>query len=141
VSEQQADFLANVRAVAEKAGKYDLHAYLFVFEALEYTLKQAGKRRHVTGRELLEGIRAFSLINFGRMGRTVFNQWGISETADFGRIVFSLVDAGLMSKTETDSLDDFTGGFDFEEVFERNYVPADIPKAGKPNGGKRAKNA
>lgn len=141
MSQGQADFLENVRAVAERSGKYDLHAYLFVFEALEYTLKKAGKRRHVTGRELLQGIRAFALLNFGRMGKMVFNQWGITETLDFGKIVFSLVDAGLMSKTETDSLEDFAGGFDFEEVFERSYIPADIPPSGQSGGGKRAKNA
>lgn len=136
----QPDFLESVRVVASKDGRYDLHAYLFVFEALEYTLKRAGKRRHVTGRELLDGVREFALINFGRMGKVVFNQWGITETADFGRIVFSLVDAGLMSKTDTDTLEDFTGGFDFSETFEKGYIPAGIHH-GKDGGGKSPKNA
>jgi uncharacterized repeat protein (TIGR04138 family) len=136
----QPDFLESVRAVARKEARYDVQAYLFVFEALEFTLKRAGKHRHVTGRELLEGVRDFGVINFGRMGRIVFNQWGVTESTDFGRIVFALVDAGLMSKTETDTLEDFTGGFDFTEVFEKGYIPSGI-QGGKDDRGKSPKNA
>jgi uncharacterized repeat protein (TIGR04138 family) len=70
------------------------------------------------------------------MGKAVFNQWGINETADFGRIVFSLVEAGLMSKTETDTVNDFANGFDFDDVFEKGYTPSDIDKTEKPGKGK-----
>jgi len=134
-----ADFMENVRALARRENRYDIQAYLFVFEALEFTLKRIGKRRHVTGQELLAGIKDFALANFGAMGRSVFTQWGVSETADFGRIVFSLVEAGLMSKTDADKLDDFAGGFDFVDVFERHYVPEGITGQKKPARGKPKK--
>jgi len=122
------DFLEKVQAVARKEGRYSVQAYLFVFEALEYTLKRIGKRRHVTGQELLSGIREVALATFGGMGRAVFGQWGVTQSQDFGRIVFSLVEAGLMSKTDTDSLDDFSGGFDFVDTFEKHYTPPGIPQ-------------
>jgi len=121
------DFLAKVRRVAKKEGQYDLEAYLFVFQALEFTLKRVGERRHISGPELLEGIKDFALLNFGAMGKAVFSQWGVRESVDFGRIVFSLVQAELMSKTENDAISDFTEGFDFDETFCRKYVPAKLP--------------
>jgi uncharacterized repeat protein (TIGR04138 family) len=118
------DFVEKVRALAKKEGRYDFQAYLFVFQALEFTLKRIGKRRHVSGQELLEGIKDFALLNFGAMGKTVFDQWGVAESVDFGRIVFALVEDELMSKTETDDISDFAVGFDFEETFGKNYRPA-----------------
>lgn len=123
-----ADFLEKVRGVAREVGRYDLQAYLFVFQALEFTLRRLDKRRHVAGHELLEGIRDFAVLNFGAMGKMVFNRWGVKESMDFGRIVFSLVSANLMSKTDTDSISDFEGGFDFEKTFGEDYVPAGLTR-------------
>ena len=136
-----ADFLEKVRAVAREVGRYDLQAYLFVFQALEFTLRRLDKRRHVAGHELLEGIRDFAVLNFGAMGKAVFNRWGVKDSMDFGQIVFSLVSAKLMSKTDADSLSDFEGGFDFEKTFGENYVPAglaDEPGEGVGSGEENA---
>lgn len=128
MSESKAgDFLQKVRRVAKEEGRYDLEAYLFVFQALEFTLKHLTERRHISGQELLEGIKEFALLNFGAMGKAVFRQWGVRKSVDFGRIVFSLVQAELMSKTEADEISDFAEGFDFDEVFCRKYVPAKLP--------------
>jgi len=121
-----AAFMEKVRAVAKAEGRYDVEAYLFVFQALDFTLKRLGERRHVAGEELLEGIRDFALINFGAMGKSVFNQWGVAESMDFGRIVFALVEAELMSKTDRDSLADFSTGFDFAKTFLDDYVPSGL---------------
>ncbi len=106
--------------------KYDRHAYQFVDEALRYTQKTLGRREdigdaHISGEELLEGIREFALENFGLMTITVFRQWGIAETDDFGRIVFEMVERGQMKKTEDDQLSDFASGYDFEDAFDRDY--------------------
>jgi len=136
---EQIDFVGKVQQVAKKEGRYAVEAYIFVFEALEFTLKRIGKRRHITGQELLQGIRDYALENFGAMGRMVFAQWGITKSSDFGRIVFALVEAELMSKTDTDSVDDFAKGFDFADVFEKGYVPAGIAKRGGPLGRKPPK--
>ncbi len=112
--------IEKIRQLVKKDGRYRLEAYCFVFEALDYTLRRLGEHRHVTGRELCEGIRDLAIEKFGPLASTVFAYWGVTRTEDFGAIVFNLVDAGLMGKTETDSIEDFHDVYDFEEVFEKN---------------------
>lgn len=124
---ESGDFVEKVREVAKAQGRYDIQAYLFVFQALEFTLKRIGERRHISGPELIEGIRDFALLNFGAMGAAVFEQWGVKEPLDFGRIVFALVESDLMSKTDTDDVSDFSGGFDFRKTFGEEYVPSGLP--------------
>jgi len=108
--------------ILKKDIRYQREAYNFVFEALEYTLKKIGKRRHISGGELLDGIRKYALQQFGPLSKMVFNKWGVSRTDDFGEIVFNLVEVGLMGKTEEDSKDDFKDRYDFNEVFKVENV-------------------
>lgn len=108
--------------------RYPRDAYHFVREALEYTQRmvsrgQRGRLRHVTGQELLEGIRAYALEQFGPMALTVFEEWNIRSCRDFGEIVFNMVDAGILAKTEQDSRADFEHGHDFEEAFRKPFLP------------------
>ncbi|HHT9121618.1 MAG TPA: Minf_1886 family protein, partial [Candidatus Wunengus sp. YC63] len=103
--------------------------YQFVFEALDYTTNMLGKNhhkttdqnRHVTGRQLLEGIRQYASKQFGFMALTVFEEWGINQDEDFGNIVFNLVENGLMGKTETDTRDDFKNIYDLKKVFDEEF--------------------
>lgn len=107
-----------LRRIQEKDRRYSPEAYRFIFEALDFTLKKGGRRGgHVTGRDLLEGIRGYATEQFGGLAPLVFRQWGVHRTEDFGEIVFNLVDAGLMGKTDADSKDDFRNGYDFDEAF------------------------
>lgn len=110
--------------------KYPRNAEQFVFEALHktqkslqknYSSEQREEESHISGQELLEGIRRLALQQFGLMATTVFHQWGIYSTEDFGRLVFSLVEQGKMKKTERDNLNDFCAVYSFEEVFDRGY--------------------
>ncbi|HEY8482981.1 MAG TPA: Minf_1886 family protein [Longimicrobiales bacterium] len=96
-------------------------AYLFVLSALHYVLERLPEPRHISGRELAEGVRGLALERFGPMARTVLEYWGIRSTADLGDLVFALVDCGILIKQESDTPEDFEGVFDFEEAFERNY--------------------
>ena len=105
-------------------------AYRFVFEALHQIQADLDRPRfppiseadaHVSGQELLEGIRVLAIEQFGLMAIPVFHQWGIRSTEDFGRLVFELIERGEMRKTERDSLDDFVGLYSFEEVFDQHY--------------------
>lgn len=111
------DFVDKIRILTLKDGHYSTQAYIFVFEALEYTIQKMPERRHVTGKELLDGIKELAKKKFGFLSRMVFNQWGLQNTKDFGQIVFNLVDAGLMGKTDQDCIDDFKDGFDFNTAF------------------------
>jgi uncharacterized repeat protein (TIGR04138 family) len=108
--------------------RYHREAYLFLREALEQTQKRFHQSRkaepqHVTGKELLEGVREYALGQFGPMAQTVLNEWGIHRCEDIGELVFNMIDQALLSKTETDSRDDFKGGYDFEEVFRKPFRP------------------
>jgi len=110
-----------VRKVLRKDRRYPMEAYFFLLQALEYTLQQLEKPRHVSGRELLRGIRDHAIERFGPTSRMVFEHWGITSTEDFGRMVFLLVEEGILTKTETDSIEDFADGFDFKKAFEDEY--------------------
>lgn len=110
--------------------RYHLDAYRFVSTALPYAQKILNRTftadvndesAHITGPELLEGIRLFALENFGLLTLTVFHRWGIQTTEDFGRIVFELIERGELRKTDRDQLSDFYAVYDFEEVFDRDY--------------------
>ena len=103
-----------------KDDRYGRDAYRFVQEGLEYTVQHRGRRGHVTGRELLEGLRDLARERFGLMARTVLNQWGIKATADFGEIVFNLVEEQIMSKQDSDTRVDFENVYDFEEAFDHD---------------------
>ena len=109
-----------IRAIVKKDPRFRIDGYCYVFEALDYTLRRLGAHRHVTGRELCEGVRDLAIEKFGPLAKTVFDHWGIRRTDDFGAIVFNLVDAGLMGKTDTDSPEDFRAVYDFDDVFEKN---------------------
>ena len=103
--------------------RYSAEAYRFVMDALSYTIHQIGERRHVTGRELLFGIRDFALDCWGLMARHVLDAWGVRSTDDFGEIVFNLINAGILSKTDRDSKDDFKNVYGFLEAFDKSYSP------------------
>jgi uncharacterized repeat protein (TIGR04138 family) len=111
--------------------RYAYEAYEFVFAALAHTQKMLGRvppadappepDHHVTGPQLLEGVRDLALREFGLMARTVFRMWGINRTDDFGEIVFNLVEANLMSKTNEDDRLDFHNIYDLDQVLVRDY--------------------
>ena len=97
--------------------RYTEQAYFFVRDALDHTVRQLEKHRHINEQELLGGIREYALKEYGPVTKRVFSEWGINECIDFGHIVFNLVNAGLLGKTEGDSIDDFSDGYDFSEAF------------------------
>ncbi len=119
--EKENEFREKVDKIIKKDPRYKPQSYAFVMGALDYTLGKLEKPRHITGRELLEGIKELAKEEFGPTAKLVFEHWGIKTTEDFGNIVFNLVEAGIMSKTEEDSIEDFKEVFDFTEEFEGKY--------------------
>ena len=109
--------------ILEADKRYTAEAYLFVREGLDHTVRRLEKPRHVSGQELLEGIREYALQEFGPVAKRVLSEWGIRECLDFGHIVFNLVNHGLLGKTAEDSIEDFTGGYDFAEAFLAPFRP------------------
>lgn len=115
------EFYAIVDDIRNKDSRYHPESYQFIMEALSYTQKKYKKSRHVSGRELLEGIKALLVRDFGPMTLTVLKHWGVMKTDDFGNIVFNLVEYKILSKDAEDHYDSFKNAYDFEEVFNRDY--------------------
>ncbi|MGB9719869.1 MAG: Minf_1886 family protein [bacterium] len=105
----------------QKDPRYRLEAYIFVLEALHYARGKFNVEKHVTGKQLLEGIKELAIKKYGTMAKMVFEHWGVKKTVDFGNIVFNMVQEHVLSKTEEDKLEDFNEVYDFEEVFVKNY--------------------
>jgi len=122
--------------------RYHLDAYLFVREALDVTVKMLnkpteGSARHVSGIELLEGVRVYALQEYGPMAFRVLDSWGVRRTEDIGAIVFNLVAKGILGKTDQDRREDFDRGYDFREAFVDPFLPPSAlrqsEKDAKPN--------
>jgi uncharacterized repeat protein (TIGR04138 family) len=140
-----------LKQVLEEAGGYSVEAYRFLSDGLAHTVTAIhgedvvaaastddpeDESLHVSGQELCLGLRDYAIRRYGLLARTVLGRWNIRTTDDFGRIVFALVDAGLMRKTDRDHFEDFQGVYDFEEEFiEPDHTsvepsaPADSPNA------------
>jgi uncharacterized repeat protein (TIGR04138 family) len=127
---QEVNFDEVLEQILAKDSRFHRDAYLFVRDALDLTKRQVhkesregGEEKHVTGQELLEGIRQFGLKEFGPMAATVFDEWGVRSCRDFGDIVFNMVEIRLLAKTKRDTRDDFQNGYDFTDAFRKPFWP------------------
>ena len=111
------DYPQRILELAGNRGVFRAEAYLFVLEALELAAAERPERGHVSGEDLLGIIRRLGRERYGVMAPDVFGAWGVRATLDFGRVVFHLVEAGLLRKRDRDSLSDFIDKFDFEDAF------------------------
>ncbi|HOX54060.1 MAG TPA: hypothetical protein PLC32_01235 [Candidatus Omnitrophota bacterium] len=115
------DFFSKIEEIVEKDPRYKEEAYEFVMRSLSFTQKRFRRQGHITGQELLEGIKDYAFEEFGTMAKSVLEHWGITKTEDFGHIVFNMVNNGLLKKTDEDSVEDFKNIYDFNDVFEHGY--------------------
>jgi uncharacterized repeat protein (TIGR04138 family) len=132
---QKIGFAEALDSIVASDSRYQREAYIFLRDALDFTTKQQKKVkgatvRHVTGPELLGGVRQYALKEFGPLVMTVFDNWGIHSCEDVGHMVFNLIGAGIFGKTEEDSIEDFKNVYDFEEAFVKPFAPE------KPTGAK-----
>jgi uncharacterized repeat protein (TIGR04138 family) len=125
----QPQFEKSLEEVIDDLGIYPVDAFAFLQEGLSFAVQRAhGEKardstahRHVSGKQLCHALRELALHKWGRLARLVLERWGITCTMDFGRMVFAMVQANLMQKTDDDSLEDFRNVFDFECAFEQAY--------------------
>jgi uncharacterized repeat protein (TIGR04138 family) len=125
---QEVNFDEVLEKILEKDPRYHRDAYHFIREALDFTQHSVSKEnhgqvRHVSGQELLVGIREFALQQFGPMAKTVLNEWGIQKSDDFGELVFNMIENGLLAKNQKDSRDHFRNGYDFTDAFTKPFWP------------------
>lgn len=126
------DFGEVVALICKEDPRFDRRAYDFVRLGLNRTVEEMAKRdvaradrsHHVSGPELLEGLRGYALDQFGPLAKTVLNAWGITRCAHFGEIVFNLIEYNVFSKTENDRREDFADIFDFDDAFVKPFLPS-----------------
>ena len=116
-------------AVVARRTRYPLAAFVFVQRGLDFTVRRAHgevdeslpehlqPNRHITGRQLCFGLRDLAVQEYGLLAKAVLRRWNIHRSEDFGRIVFAMVDGGLMRKTDDDTIDDFSGVLNFNDAF------------------------
>lgn len=112
------EFYVKVEEITKKDPRYKPDAYEFVMQALWFTQNKLNRVDHVSGRELLGGIRELAIEQYGPMVITLLAHWGITATEDFGEIVFNMAENGLMSKTDKDTKEDFKNVYNFKEAFD-----------------------
>jgi uncharacterized repeat protein (TIGR04138 family) len=129
---QKQGFEEYARQAAARDSRYDADAYLFLRDALDFTIaglprSPTGRPRHVRGPELLSGFRDLALRDFGPLAHTVLEVWGVRRCEDVGEMVFNLIEAGAFGKTEEDTREDFANGYDFDEAFRKPFLPTGKP--------------
>ena len=129
---QDLEFSEIVGLICKEDARFDRKAYAFVRQALDHTVKEVRRQQpertaqsqHVSGPELLQGIRDFALEQYGPLTKTVLNAWGVTRCSDFGDIVFNLIEYNVFSKTDSDRREDFADLYSFEEAFVKPFVPS-----------------
>ena len=117
-------------ALSLKSKRFTPEAFLLITEAMMKTREwvkkgvlreddPAGVTRestqggfHISGRELLSGLKKIAFERWGRMATTVLSMWGMKDCEDVGEIVFMMLeepDIGW-NKREEDTREDFLGG-------------------------------
>jgi uncharacterized repeat protein (TIGR04138 family) len=141
VNDPNRDFNEVIHMIRKDDPRYARGAYYFLRQALDFSLKEMSRRgdlgqsNHLSGQQLLEGIRLFALEQYGPMARAVLEHWGVKNCRDFGNIVFNLVACRVLGKTDQDSPDDFNGGYDFKTAFEAPYRSSIKPTIKRPRLG------
>ena len=125
---QAINFEEILEKIMSADSRFHPDGYFFLREALDHTQKIVAKSkkggvRHVSGQELLSGIREYALAQFGPMAMTVLAEWGIRSCEDFGEMVFNMVENNLLAKTADDSRSDFKDGYNFQDAFRQPFLP------------------
>ena len=122
--------------------RYAYEAYEFVCEAVGFTQEMLGRAPqeeddpdtdyHVSGAELVRGACELAVAEFGMMAPVVFRQWGVRTTDDFGTIVFNLIRAEKLSKSDRDDIEDFHDLFDLGKALTEGFeMTTRGPQAGR----------
>ncbi|MDD5109145.1 MAG: hypothetical protein PHC29_06535 [Candidatus Omnitrophica bacterium] len=119
-----------VEEICSQDKRYKPDAYEFVLQGLNFTQKKLKRKTHVSGAELTCGLRDYAINQYGALACRVLAYWGISQTQDFGNIVFNMIKMKLLSKTKDDSLADFKAVYDFKDTFANVLVDCVIAGLG-----------
>lgn len=133
----------DMEQIVREIAVYPPEAYEFVQRGLQYTVERLNQRtstgkgagdgrRHITGQELAWGLRLFAWERWGLMARTVLKRWNITSTMDFGKVVYALIEGGVLARSPSDRLEDFRSVYDFSTL-ESEYR-TELPMAEGESG-------
>jgi uncharacterized repeat protein (TIGR04138 family) len=117
----EVEFLKTIERICAEDDRFAPGIYVFVMEAVDFTIQWIGERRHVSAAELLAGLSRYARERFGLLAHEVLEGWGVQSPADIGRVVYDLVGAGYLSKQHSDRFEDFEHGFDLRGALEDGY--------------------
>ncbi len=125
---QPTQFTDAVQAVILRDSRYDIGAYHFLKDALDFTVKRVmesndGAHRHVSASELILGFRDLALQEFGPMASTLMSEWRIQSCNDIGVMVFLLIEEGAFGKQDSDTPEDFSSIFNLLETLAAPFQP------------------
>jgi len=119
--------------LARQEPRYSYEAYQFICDAVNFTQDRLGRLiedddpeidQHVSGGELVRGACCLAVQEYGLMAPIVFKLWGIRSTDDFGDMVFRLIGAERLSRSDRDDPDDFRDLFDLEKALAEEFEQA-----------------
>ncbi len=125
--------LQTMRKLLKDDARFKVEAYQFIRESLQFahehadlirpasTTSDADDIRHMTGQELCEACRLYSLEQYGYLAKMVLASWGIHSTSDLGEVVYNLIGIEKMRKSDTDRREDFNDVYDFDEAFQPKF--------------------
>lgn len=125
---QNVGFYETVKRIMYKDRRYHFDSYAFVNDAVIYTVKKfesqrsTGESKHVSGEELIVGVLEYATKMFGPLAYEVFCEWNIKDGISIGNVVFNMLEFGLLSKTEEDSIDDFNITTNFEKSLSAQFI-------------------
>lgn len=130
-------FTNTVERIVDKDPRFSVEAYAFISDAVLYTTHKIesdspAKQHHITGKELLDGIKDFAMQQFGPIAPAVLRHWGLNDSMAIGHVVFNMVNNQLLGKSQKDTIDDFKHGFDFDMEFSKPFLPENKNKTPVP---------
>jgi len=133
--ESEAEHEARLDKLLETDARYPKDAYNFVCRAVniiarEIALKNNAKKdKHISGLQLLLGMKKILLAKYGCMAIDILNFWNITCTDDFGNIVYNLAEIEMLGTSNEDSQADFHNCFSFYDAF---IVPFQATESTRP---------
>jgi uncharacterized repeat protein (TIGR04138 family) len=122
------NFIETVSRIIDNDPRYAADAYEFISNAVNYTSgkldrarEKDNEKRHISAKELLEGISEYAINEFGPMAGEVFKNWGLTSAKAIGDVVFNMVSEKLLRASEKDSIEDFSIDFDFDRVLMKTF--------------------
>ena len=108
---------ALIAPAAERSG-CTVDGVLFVADAMTQALRDRGAR--VTAADVCRGVHSYThhYFNDAEEARDLLTEWKVCRSEDVGRVVFALIDAGLVEALPGESSRDFENRFTLETLLE-----------------------